>query len=136
MKSYHELLSFDSFDDRFHYLQRGGVVGRPTFGSERWMNQRFYQSYEWKRARDYVIARDQGFDLGHPDYPISGRIMVHHIEPLTPDIIEHADDLMLDPDNLISCSILTHNAIHYGSEVPGPKIIERRPNDNCPWKGG
>lgn len=100
------------------------------------MNQRFYQSYEWKRARDYVIARDQGFDLGHPDYPISGRIMVHHIEPLTPDIIEHADDLMLDPDNLISCSILTHNAIHYGSEVPGLKIIERRPNDTCPWKGG
>ena len=133
MKTYHELMTLSTFEDRFHYLQRDGIVGHPTFGSERWMNQRFYMSSEWKQVRDIVISRDEGFDLGCHDYPISGRIMVHHIESLTPDIIRHSDRLLLDPDNLISCSIMTHNAIHYGGEIPGPKIIDRRPGDTKLW---
>lgn len=133
-RSYCELLRLDSFLDRFNYLKLGGIVGRPTFGSERWMNQRFYTSIEWRHVRDFVIARDNGFDLGCPDRPIAGKIMVHHLNPLTPEAIKHSDDLLLDPDNLICCSIITHNAIHYGDDSIARPLIERHPNDTCPWK--
>jgi hypothetical protein len=98
------------------------------------MNQRFYRSPEWKHVRDLVIARDNGFDLGCPDHPIAGKIMIHHIEPLTPDSIEHGDNLLLDLDNLISCSLATHNAIHFGDDRIARPLTERRPNDTCPWK--
>ena len=134
MRSYHELIRYSDFLDRFHYLQCNGSVGRPTFGSERWMNQRFYRSPERKHVRDLVIARDNGFDLGCLDRPIAGKIVIHHIEPLTPYFIEHGDDLLLDPDNLISCSLAIHNAIHFGDDRIARPLTERRPNDTCPWK--
>lgn len=133
-RSYRELRSIESFQDRYNYLKLGGIVGRPTFGSERWMNQRFYTSVEWRHVRDLVIDRDNGYDLGCPDHPIAGKIMVHHLNPLTPEAIEHSDDLLLDPDNLICCSIMTHNAIHYGDDLIIKPMIERQPNDTCPWK--
>lgn len=134
MRSYRELIRYSDFLDRFHYLQCHSIIGRPTFGSERWMNQRFYRSSEWKRIRDFVITRDDGFDLGCRDRPIKGKIMIHHIEPLTPDAIEHSEDLLLDPDNLISCSLATHNAIHFGDDRIAQPLVERRPNDTCPWR--
>lgn len=133
-RSYHELIRYSDFLDRFHYLQCHGSVGGPTFGSERWMNQRFYRSPEWKHVRDLVIARDNGFDLGCPDHPIAGKIMIHHIEPLTPDSIEHGDDLLLDPDNLISCSLATHNDLHFGTDERARPLVERKPNDTCLWR--
>lgn len=133
-KSYHELIRYSDFLDRFHYLQCHGTVGRPTFGSERWMNQRFYTSEEWKRVRRLAIERDDGCDLGCRDRPIKGRIMIHHIEPLTPEAIEHGDDLLLDLDNLISCSLVTHNDLHFGDDSRAKPLVERRPNDTCPWR--
>lgn len=134
MKCYDELIRLPSFDERFRYLKLTGQVGRPTFGHERWMNQRFYRSPEWKHIRDFVIARDNGFDLGCPDHPIPGKIMIHHMVPLSPEAIEHSDETILDPRYLISCSMATHNAIHFGDESSPRELVERRPNDTCPWK--
>ena len=133
-KSYHELIRYSDFLDRFHYLQCSGIVGRPTFGSERWMNQRFYTSEEWKHVRRLVVERDDGCDLGCRDHPIKGRIMIHHINPLTPEVIEHGDDMLLDLDNLISCSLATHNDLHFGNDSRAKPLVERRPNDTCPWR--
>ena len=133
-KSYHELIRYSDFLDRVHYLQCCGIVGRPTFGSERWMNQRFYTSEEWKHVRRLVIERDDGCDLGCRDHPIKGRIMIHHINPLTPEVIEHGDDMLLDLDNLISCSLTTHNYLHFGNDSRAKPLVERRPNDTCPWR--
>lgn len=135
-RSYRELRAIESFQDRYNYLKLGGIVGNPTFGSERWMNQRFYTSVEWRHIRDLVIARDNGYDLGCLDHPIAGKIMVHHLNPLTPEAIEHSDELLLDPDNLICCSIMTHNAIHYGDDLIVKPMIVRQPNDTCPWRNG
>lgn len=133
-KSYHELIRYSDFIDRFHYLQCNGIVGRPTFGSERWMNQRFYTSEEWEHARRLVIERDDGCDLGCRDHPIKGRIMIHHINPLTPEVIEHGDNMILDLDNLISCSLSTHNDLHFGNDSRAKPLVERKPNDTCPWR--
>ena len=133
-KSYHELIRYSDFLDRFHYLQCRNIVGRPTFGSERWMNQRFYTSEEWKRVRRLVIERDDGCDLGCRDHPIKGRIMIHHINPLTPEVIEHEDNMILDLDNLISCSLSTHNDLHFGNDARAKPLVVRSPNDTCPWR--
>ena len=132
--TYHELITISDYQDRFKYLQLNGIPARETFGPDRWMNQRFYHSSEWRRTRDYIITRDQGFDLAHPDYPIAGKIVIHHMVPLTPDAIASSDDIMLNPDYLISCSLATHNAIHYGDTNQLRTPTERRPNDTCPWK--
>lgn len=134
MKCYDDMIRLPSFEERFHYLKLTGQIGRPTFGHERWMNQRFYRSREWKRIRDFIISRDNGFDLGSSDHPILGKIIIHHMVPLTPDAIEHGDETILDPQYLISCSLDTHNAIHFGDESAPRGIVERRPNDTCPWK--
>lgn len=134
VRSYSELVELPTFEDRFRYLTLDGVPGRPTFGHERWMNQRFYHSAEWRSVRDYVIARDGGFDLGCSDHPIGGKILIHHIVPLTPETIEMSELGLLDPNNLISCSLRTHNAIHFGDETQVKTFEERRPNDTCPWK--
>ena len=133
-KSYHELIRYSDFLDRFHYLQCHNIVGRPTFGSERWLNQRFYTSEEWKHVRRLVIERDDGCDLGCRDRPIKGRIMIHHINPLTPEVIEHGDNMILDLDNLISCSLSTHNDLHFGNDSRAKPLVERKPNDTCPWR--
>ena len=118
-------------------MQLHGNVGRDTFGFDRVFNQRFYNSPEWKRIRHQVIVRDNGCDLGVPGREIHGRIMIHHINPLTLDDIEKGNDALLDLDNLICVSHETHNAIHYGSEkLLTPELIERRKNDTCPWKRG
>lgn len=134
MKTFRELETIPTFEDRFRYLKLEGQVGMPTFGHERWMNQRFYHSKEWSSIRDYVISRDDGCDLGCRDHPIPGKIIIHHMVPLSPDSLEQSDDTILDPDFLISCSLRTHNAIHFGDERAILPFVERRPNDTCPWK--
>ena len=133
IRTYSDLLQLTTFEDRFEYLRLGGKVGFPTFGHERWMNQHFYTSSEWRRIRNEVIARDNGFDLGVDGHPISGKIIVHHMCPLDPEKLEHSDETILSPEYLISCSIMTHNAIHFGDAAPDHKPIERRPGDTLLW---
>lgn len=133
IRTYSDLLQLTTFEDRFEYLRLVGKVGFPTFGHERWMNQRFYTSSEWRRIRNEVIARDNGFDLGVVGHPISGKIIVHHMCPLDPEMLEHSDETILSPEHLISCSIMTHNAIHFGDAAPDHKPIERRPGDTLLW---
>lgn len=135
-KSYEELLELDSFEERFRYLKLNGSVGVDTFGYDRYMNQMFYKSAEWKRVRAYVISRDMGCDLGVSDRPINGKIYIHHINPIDRNDIVYSTEKLLDPNNLICVSFETHNAIHYGDEsiLKSNTIIERKPNDMCPWK--
>lgn len=133
IRTYSDLLQLTTFEDRFEYLRLVGKVGFPTFGHERWMNQHFYTSSEWRRIRNEVIARDNGFDLGVVGHPISGKIIVHHMCPLDPEKLEQSDETILSPEYLISCSIMTHNAIHFGDVAPDHKPIERRPGDTLLW---
>ena len=135
-KSYSELLSFPTFEERFRYLEIGGIVGERSFGGNRYLNQRFYQSYEWRKLRYYIITRDEGCDLGIDGFQLRWKITVHHINPVSEQNILRADPCVLDPENLICVSYTTHKAIHYGdlalaqTETP----ILRRPYDTCPWK--
>ena len=136
-RSYSELIRINSFEDRFEYLKLGGVIGSRTFGGNRYLNQRLYQSSEWRRFRDSIIIRDNGCDLGVPGMELSWRIHVHHINPITEDELKHGADCIFDPDNVISTSFATHEAIHYAdSSLLLPSIVvDRKPNDTCPWKG-
>lgn len=134
-QTYRGLIQLQTFEDRFLYLQQAGRVGEDTFGYNRIFNQQFYHSSEWRRARNEVILRDNGCDMGMPDYEIKGRIYVHHITPITLEDIETGSDILLDPENLICVSQLTHEAIHYGSLESLPQIPkERAPGDTCPWR--
>lgn len=136
IKTYSELISLPTFEERFEYLRLGGRVGEDTFGFDRYLNQMFYQrSQEWKRIRDHVIVRDNGCDLGVLGHEIYGKILVHHINPLMVSDIVHSTDNLLDPEFLISTSLATHNAIHYG-DISKLAIapIERSKNDTCPWR--
>lgn len=136
-RTYRVLSTLDSFDDRFEYLRLSGAVGAETFGSARYLNQGFYTSSEWKSVRDRVILRDEGCDLGVPGRLIRGRIIIHHLNPITELELIHGDDSLLDLDNLVCTSFVTHQAIHYGDKsLLFPDPIERHPNDTCPWKGG
>lgn len=133
-RSYHELIKYTTFDERFNYLRIGQSVGLETFGSHRKLNQIFYASKEWKDVRQSVIIRDNCCDLGIEDRPIFSRATVHHIVPLTIDDIINRNPKCLDPDNLITVSYETHQALTYGGE--SKKIfscIERKPNDTAPW---
>lgn len=133
-RSYSELSMIDLYSDRFEYLSLDGVVGFETFGFERYLNQKFYTSTEWRTIRNRVIVRDDGCDLGHPDRPILGKIIVHHMNPMVSRDIRHAESYILDPEFLISVSLSTHNAIHYGSkEVLQQKTIERKSGDTRLW---
>lgn len=136
IKSYSELITLPTFEERFQYLRLDGSVGATTFGFDRIVNQMFYQrSAEWKRVRDKIIIRDHGCDLGVEGHEIYGRIIIHHINPVTIEDLERMSSLLFDPENLISTAHMTHNAIHYGDEsllVTAP--IERRKNDTCPWR--
>ena len=136
IKSYSELSRLTTFKDRFNYLKLDGSVGRDTFGFDRIFNQKFYNSYEWKQIRDFVIVRDNGCDLGIDGHDIYGeRIIIHHLKPISLEDIERKSEILLDPEYLITTTHLTHNAIHYGDEnliCTGP--IERKPNDTCLWK--
>lgn len=135
IKSYDALILLDTIEDRYNYLRIGGGVGYETFGFDRYLNQSFYQSAEWKKVRDEVISRDNGCDLGLEGYEINGRILIHHMNPIRPNQIKFFDPDILDSDFLISCSHKTHNAIHYGDENLLPRrIVERRPNDTIPWR--
>lgn len=135
IKTYSELKTLTTFEERFRYLKLNGQVGKDTFGFDRWLNQIFYRDPEWKSIRDYVIVRDNGCDLGVDGYEINGRILVHHMNPITKmDIVERTEYL-LDPEYLISTVHRTHNAIHYGDEsLLFTMPIERTRNDTCPWK--
>lgn len=135
IKTYSELITIPTFEERFKYLQLNGRVGKDTFGFDRYINQNFYRSREWKRVRDQVILRDNGCDLGLDGYEIYGRIYIHHMNPILVNDIVHQSDFLLDPEYLICTTHNTHNAIHYGDEsllITAP--IERKPNDTCPWK--
>lgn len=135
-KCYHELVKINTYEGRLQYLQILSKPGYITFGSLRYMNQEFYNSIFWKRARRNVILRDGGNDLGLDGFPINGKIIVHHISPITIEMLENNDSLLIDEDNLISCSLDTHNKLHYGlsNENKIPLIPERKPNDTCPWR--
>lgn len=135
IKSYSELITIPTFEERFEYLKLDGQVGIETFGFDRYLNQEFYKSYEWLSIRDYVITRDNGCDLGVEGYEIHGRILIHHIKPITKDDIIHRSKSLLDPENLITTIKRTHDAIHYGdSNLLMKAPIERRKNDTCPWR--
>ena len=135
-KSYSEMIAMSEFDDRFRYAKLDGQVGIDTFGFDRYLNQQFYRSKEWKRLRDQIIIRDNGCDLGVPGHEISGNIYIHHLNPLSPEDITESTEKLFDPDNLVCVSAETHNAIHYGDEsiLEKNKIVERSPGDTCPWK--
>lgn len=134
MRNYSELKELKTFKERFDYLKLDGSVGADTFGYDRWLNQKFYASPEWKRIRNMVIIRDEGYDLGHSDRPIGGRVLIHHMNPIsTDDIIRHSDILM-NPEYLICVSHDTHNAIHYGDyDQVKKELVERRPGDTKLW---
>ena len=136
MKTYTELMRLNTFEDRFRYLKLNGKVGEDTFGFDRYLNQRFYQSPEWLKIKRDVIIRDGGCDLGIADRPIRGRIFVHHMNPVSKKDILERTDILLKPEYLICVSKETHDAIHYGDEryLKKDAIIERKPNDTCPWK--
>ena len=135
IKTYSELITIPTFEERFEYLKLDGQVGIETFGFNRYLNQAFYKSDEWLSIRDYVITRDNGCDLGMEGYEIYGRILIHHINPITKDDIIQRSRILLDPENLITTVKRTHDAIHYGDSnllIKAP--IERRKNDTCPWR--
>lgn len=124
-----------TFDERYEYLKLSAKIGEATFGYERYLNQIFYGSPEWKAFRRDVIIRDNGMDLGLDGYDIGDRIEVHHINPITSEMIENNDPLLMDMENVICTSSKTHKAIHYGDKSLLPKgPIERMPNDTCPWR--
>lgn len=134
-KSYSELIRLPTYLERFRYLQINGAVGAETFGYDRYLNQILYRTGEWKRFRRDIILRDNGCDLACNDYEIFGRILVHHINPITVDDVLNRDPKIFDPNNVITTTLDTHNAIHYGDErllVMDP--IVRTKNDTCPWR--
>lgn len=134
-RSYKELTKLPTFEERFRYLQLCGKVGEETFGYDRYLNQMLYHSSDWDDIRQIVIIRDNGCDLGCEDHPIYDRIIVHHMNPITIEDIRNNSKYLTDPEYLISTTLMTHNAIHYGDESLLPKgPIERRPNDTCPWR--
>lgn len=135
IKCYSELIQLPTFEERFQYLKLSARVGEDTFGFDRYMNQKFYRSPEWKRIRDQVIVRDSGCDLGILDRVIYGKILIHHMNPITEYDIRYLTDALLNPEYLICVTHTTHNAIHYGDEdllIKEP--IVRTKNDTCPWK--
>ena len=135
IRTYSELSKLKTYEERFDYLRLGGETFGETFGDDRYLNQVFYTSREWKTIRDHVILRDNGCDLGIEDYQIHGKILIHHMNPLTQyDILERSD-FLLDPEFMICTAFMTHNAIHYGDKdllILPP--VERTPYDTCPWK--
>lgn len=134
-KCYSELVLLPTFLERYLYLQLDGAVGQETFGFDRYMNQFFYRSPEWKRVRNEVIIRDLGCDLGIEGREIQGRVIIHHMNAISPEDIRSRSELLLDPEYLITTVHTTHLAIHYGDEsllVQAP--IQRARNDTCPWK--
>lgn len=134
-KSYSELILLPTFEERFEYLKLDGQIGIDTFGHDRYLNQILYKTYEWQQARNEVILRDNGCDLGSEDRIIFGKIIVHHMNPISIDDINRKNPDIFNPEFLITTTLRTHNAIHYGNAdnlLKGP--ILRTMNDTCPWK--
>lgn len=135
IRTYSELITLPTFMERYKYLRIGGTVGADTFGFDRYLNQAFYKSEEWKSIRRHVIIRDCGCDLGIEGREIHERILIHHINPISEEDILDRSDLLLNPEYLISTSHRTHNAIHYGDDsILIDMPLKRRKNDTCPWK--
>lgn len=136
IKTYSELITIPTFEERYRYLRIGGAVGKETFGFDRYLNQKFYSSIEWKRFRRDIILRDIGCDLGIEDRPIQGVIILHHLNAIDPkDILDKNVRVLLNPENVICVSHNTHNAIHYGDDsLLFTDPIIRTKNDTCPWK--
>lgn len=135
MKTYSELITFPTFAERFNYLKMRGKVGRKTFGTDRYLNQRFYRSAEWKRIKQEVLIRDLGMDLGILETLPEEKLIVHHMNPIAIEDIVSVTDKLLNPEYLITVTHNTHNAIHYGDESLLSLLpVERRPGDTCPWK--
>lgn len=135
IRTYSELIKLPTFEERYKYLRLRGVVGEETFGFDRFINQDFYRSKEWKSIRDFIIVRDNGCDLAMEGYDIYGKIIIHHMNPITIKDFQENSAFLIEPEYLISTTLSTHNAIHYGDEsllVKEPVI--RRKNDTCPWK--
>ena len=135
IRTYSELITLPTFEERYEYLKIGGTVGEETFGFDRYLNQSFYKTKEWLRIRDHVIVRDQGCDLAMIDREIRGKILIHHMNPITKEDIVRRSKYLLDPEYLICTVKNTHDAIHYGDEsllIKAP--IERQKNDTCPWR--
>ena len=133
-RSYRELVRLPTFEERYQYLKLQGQVGKETFGFDRYLNQALYSSAEWKRFRREILIRDDGCDLGMSDHLIAGKVIIHHINPLTIDDLEKRASAIFDPNNVICVSHMTHEAIHYGDERLLPKDpVIRRPGDHCPW---
>lgn len=137
-KTYSELISYSTFEDRLEYLRIGGSVGADTFGHLRYLNQQFYRSKEWRDLRDWIIIRDNGCDMALEGLDVYGRIYIHHIDPVLPkDLLSFNPSKLLSPDNLVCVSYDTHAMIHYGIKGKSPEVFsERKPGDTCPWKQG
>lgn len=135
VRRYSELIQIKDYYDRFNYLKLDSAIGELTFGYERYLNQELYRSMYWRNeVRPKIIARDDGNDMGHEDFPIAGNIIIHHINPITVEMIIDGDSRVYDPENLICVSTLTHNAIHYGSLKSLPKpYVERQEGDTRLW---
>ena len=134
-RSYSEMMQLPTFLERYRYLSLGGRVGEDTFGWDRYLNQALYRSKEWRELRNAIIVRDDGCDLGCPDYPIAAKILIHHINPISKQDILNRNPLIFDPENLVCVSHLTHEAIHYGDEslLTGMQMVERKPGDTTLW---
>lgn len=136
IKCYSELITIPTFEGRFEYLRLDGTVGKETFGFDRYLNQQFYSSYEYRKFRRDMIIRDMCCDMGIAEFPINGLVILHHINPIAPeDILNRNIRILLDPENTICVSHRTHNAIHYGDiSLLAVAPIERKQNDTCPWR--
>lgn len=134
VRRYSELKQMPTFEERFNYLKLNGNVGVDTFGFDRYLNQMFYRSNEWKHIRDIVIVRDLGCDLGVEGYEINSKIYIHHMNPITTEDIKEQTRFLVDPEFLICVTHNTHNALHYGVDKTPYIFAERKPGDTCPWK--
>lgn len=135
IRTYSELITLPTFEDRYLYLKLDGKIGEETFGFDRYLNQIFYKSKEWLNLRDHIIVRDNGCDLGLDGYEIHGRILIHHMNPITKEDIIQRSEFLLNPEYLISTVKTTHDAIHYGNENPLMEVpVVRTKNDTCPWR--
>lgn len=138
IRRYSELIRLPTIQERYEYLKLDGAVGEATFGFDRYLNQKFYTSKEWRRFRDAIIVRDNGCELAMPDedYSIRGLIIIHHMNPVTVDDIVKKLDIIMDPEYVVCVSDRVHRAIHYGdiSALPKTKFVERVPGDTCLWR--
>lgn len=133
--TYRELIRIPTFMERYEYLKLAGSVGDQTFGFDRYLNQQFYASREWRLFRNKIIARDNGNDMAHADYPINGLVIIHHLNPLTIEDFEEHSQALFDPENVVAVSHMTHEAIHYGTcDLLPQDLVERKPYDTVPWR--